>query len=158
MPTLLSANIQLQGFDSLGDLAALSHPVRPKADGQEAFIDIIVGLRQVEVHADGPLEGWREVTDAETRFEIDPDTSGAQLASALGDQVVVDAIGRVISPPAVKRPKNKSEASLLTGNESFNQAVTSLIDALSRHMSVLRPRPVVLTEPESGPEQAGFSW
>jgi len=138
----LTATLQLNGYDSLQQLSTSQFPVRPNEDGQRAFIDVIVGLRQVEVAATPPLSGWRQLLDEETRFEIDQDTTGAQLAAAFADATVIHAIEQVICPPVMnRRNMSKQEIAQLTGSETFDESVANLIDALGKHMTVLREKP-----------------
>lgn len=141
----LTNTLQLTGIDSLSALMAIPYPVRPSVDGHGAFIDVIVGLKTVEVHASAPLAGWRLLIDQDTRFEIAPDTTGAQLAAAFADPRVLLAIEQLISPPTIAWPRRKADVAQLTGTESFDRCIASLIDALGRHLMVLRKMPLPTT-------------
>lgn len=131
--------LTLVGFESLDSLRANPSPVLPRTPDQSAVIDVIAGLRQIECHADRPLQGWAAVLGEDNRFEIAPDTSGVQLANALSDLRVLQAIEQLISPAPVAWPRSRIEASGMSGLEHFHQAADELIAALGEHLHVWRP-------------------
>lgn len=146
----LTPAITLVDYSSLQELAAIPFPVQGDAVTCRAYIDISVGLRQIEVHSSAPFEGWRQIVDEDTRIEICPDTTGAQVADALLDSRVITAIEQVINPPPMNWKVSKAEVAKLTGMEASNAALANLIGALSVHMLVIREKPVSASYPDQG--------
>lgn len=146
----LTPAITLADYSSLQELAAVPFPVQGGAVTSRAYIDINVGLRQIEVHASAPLQGWRQIVDEDTRIEICPGTTGAQVANALLDSRVITAIEQVINPPPMNWKVSKAEVAKLTGMEAINAALANLIGALSIHMVVIREKPASAFYPDQG--------
>lgn len=136
----LTATLTLVGFDSLDELAATPAPVKPASSRQQSVIDISVGLKTVTIHADDPLDGWRLITCADTRFDIHPETTGKQLATALADTAVIKAMNSIINPPPPPSPLTKKQLAKINGSETHQLCVNRLIDALSKHVTVLRAK------------------
>ena len=149
----LSTELTLATHSSLQELASIAFPVRPANEGQLAVIDVCIGTRQVYVQADWPLDGWRVITCTDTRFEIDPATTGEQLAGALSDPAVIEAMDSLSNPPPLRQLPRAKQAKL-TGYESLHMGTNRVIACLNRHITVLSTaRPVdpnaELAEPAS---------
>ncbi len=136
----LTPSIELAGYESLDQLSSIVSPVAPSHPDQRSYIDVIVGLRRLEVHADTELAGWRLLTCEPTRFEIAQDTTGRQLACALNDARVITAIEMVMDPPSPAIGLKRAELAKLTGSETFDRSVDELISALSQHLFVIREK------------------
>ena len=137
---LLAPRLTLVSHTSVHELRSIAFPVRPSHPDQRAYLDVVIGLRQVLVHADREFQSWDWVIGQDSRFEIDRDTTGPQIADALEDRRTIKAIQMLISPPPLIWPRKKADAALMTGMENFDMAVNGLIEALSRHLTVLRPQ------------------